>query len=56
MAISSHLSQAAATIDFYINICNIAKAVEEKLLKDKEFVSHIHTEVSESKGQHSSAS
>ncbi|CAL5396959.1 unnamed protein product [Camellia sinensis] len=56
MAISSHLSQAAATIDFYVNICQIAKAAEEKVLKDKEFVSHIHAEVSELKGKHSSAS
>ncbi|XP_028107650.1 uncharacterized protein LOC114306577 [Camellia sinensis] len=49
IAISSHLSQAAATIDFYVNICHVAKAAEEKLLKDQEFVSHIHAEVSELK-------
>lgn len=56
MAISSHLSQATATMDFYVNICHIAKAVEEKLLKEKEFVSHIHAEIFELKGQHSFAS
>lgn len=47
MVVSSHLSQAAATIDFYINNCHIAKAAEEKLLKDQSFVSKIHAEVLE---------
>ena len=56
MDVSSHLSQAAATIDFYINICHAAKAAEEKLARDQSFVSQVHTEVSELKEQHSSAS
>ncbi|XP_028099890.1 uncharacterized protein LOC114299370 [Camellia sinensis] len=34
MSVSSHLSQAAATIDFYINICHAAKAAEEQLVRD----------------------
>ena len=56
MTFSSHLSQAAATTDFYINISHMAKAAEEELLRDKEFVSNIHAEVFELKGQHSYAS
>ncbi|GMP92814.1 hypothetical protein CsSME_00042896 [Camellia sinensis var. sinensis] len=56
MTISSHLSQAAATIDFYINICHAAKAAEEKLLRDQNFVFQIHAEVSELKEPHSSVS
>ena len=56
MAISGHLSQAAATMDFYVNICHIAKAAEENLWKDNEFFSYIHAEISELKGQHSSTS
>ena len=56
MAISSHLSQAATIIDFYISICHVAKAAEEKLLRDQDFVSHIHVEMSDLKEQHSSVS
>ncbi|XP_028073293.1 uncharacterized protein LOC114275449 [Camellia sinensis] len=56
MSVSSHLSQAAATIDFYINICYAAKAAEEKLVRDQNFVSIVHAEVSELKKQHSSVS
>lgn len=51
MAFVSYLS-----IDFYINICHMAKAAEEEILKDKEFVSQIHVEVFDLKGQHSCAS
>lgn len=40
-------------MDFYVNICHITKAVEEKLLKEKEFVFHIHAKIFELKGQHS---
>lgn len=56
IVISSQLTQAIATIDFYINICHMAKAAEERLLKDKEFVSHIHAKIFELKGQYSDAS
>ena len=56
MNVSSHLSQAAATIDFYISICHAAKAADEKLVRDQSFVSQVHTEVSKLKEQHSSAS
>ncbi|XP_028066042.1 uncharacterized protein LOC114268989 isoform X1 [Camellia sinensis] len=56
MSVSSHLSQAAATIDFYLNICHAAKAADDKLVKDQSFVSQVHTEVSTLKEQHSSAS
>ena len=49
MAVSSYLSQAAANIDFYINICHVAKVEEEKLVRDRSFVSKVHTEVSELK-------
>ena len=56
MSVSSHLSQAAATIDFYLNICHAAKAADDKLAKDQSFVSQVHTEVSTLKEQHSSAS
>ena len=56
MSVSSHLSQAAATIDFYLNICHAAKAADDKLAKDQSFVSQVHTEVSSLKEQHSSAS
>ena len=53
MTISNYLSQAATTIDFYINICHDARAAEEKLLRDQSFVSQIHAEVSELNEQHS---
>ena len=56
MNVSSHLSQAAATIDFYLNICHAAKTADERLARDQSFVSHVHTEVSTLKEQHSSAS
>ena len=56
MTVSSHLSQAAAAVDFYINICHAAKAAEEKLLRDQSFVSKVHAEVSKLKEQHSSVS
>ncbi|KAF5931547.1 hypothetical protein HYC85_027718 [Camellia sinensis] len=56
MSVSSHLSQAAATIDFYLNICHAAKTADEKLAKDQSFVSQVHTEVSTLKEQHSFAS
>ena len=56
MDVSSHLSQAAATIDFYISICHAANAANEKLARDQSFVSQVHTEVSDLKEQHSSAS
>ena len=56
MNVSNHLSQVAATIDFYINICHAAKAAKEKLVRDQSFVSIVHTEGSGLKEQHSSGS
>lgn len=56
MNVSSHLSQAVGTIDFYISICHAAKAADEKLVRDQSFVSQVHTEVSKLREQHSSAS
>ena len=56
MDVSNHLSQTAATIDFYISICHAAKAADEKLVRDQSFVSQVHTEVSKLKEQHSTAS
>ena len=56
MNVSNHISQAAATIDIYINICQAAKTAVEKLVRDQSFVSTVHAEVSGLKEQHSSVS
>ena len=56
MTVSSHLSQAAANIDFYINICHTAKVAEEIIARGQSFVSAVHSEFSVLKEQYSSVS